>query len=442
MRRYWMISLLIGGGAAALTSALFLLDLLRVPSDWIWSLLLQDEGVEQSLSVGLQILELVIIFLMSIGTAWAIVEATRLWQKWVIIASVLMVALLLWPTLFLYEWRFNLVAPLVAVVVAAVGAMWYGWTEFGRRKARLEEALGDRVSAKVFSRLLERPEPVEFSACEKGVSTLVCRLLSYTSANTTQELEGSDQSEIYCRLASLFSRTVSGFLLSRGAYVESVRLGEVKVSFGMLEEEGEDVAMIVCQAALELQGRLRSFSRDCRARWSLTPITAIGVSTSTVIVGLCDDGSRKCLANSGEAGQFGSRLAFAGRRYGTDILICAATLRLVEDRFEVRPVELLFDPHTQCLSEVYQLLSTSEGFSEESRSSRDAFWQGVIQYRSGDFSSALASFQNASVAGLEDPLVMYWSGLAQERMAVPPSRSLRLVRELTAEGKARLADQL
>lgn len=80
------------------------------------------------------------------------------------------------------------------------------------------------------------------------------------------------------------------------------------------------------------------------------------------------------------------------RIYGSDVLIGARTFQLVHESMELRPMEMIYDPESEVMTEVYELLSLSESFTDEDRQCRDTFWEAVIHYREKEYDKALEKF--------------------------------------------------
>ncbi|HRQ91089.1 MAG TPA: hypothetical protein PLA50_20025, partial [Bacteroidia bacterium] len=139
---------------------------------------------------------------------------------------------------------------------------------------------------------------------------------------------------------------------------------------------------------------------------------------------------------------FADRLALANARLKSELLLGPETLLAIRDRFEVRPVEMLYDPDRQTLVEIYELLGSAESLSEDDRKRRDHFWTGVIHLRKKDFGSALEAFSQARLPGAEDAVLARLIDIVQEKLASPADRPSRLVRELTEEGHARFIQHL
>jgi hypothetical protein len=73
--------------------------------------------------------------------------------------------------------------------------------------------------------------------------------------------------------------------------------------------------------------------------------------------------------------------------------------------------------------------------SEQDSRARDAFWQGVVQYRKGDLKQALASFQSATVEDREDAPLKYFTErveAALKEKTVPEKETPKHSRKLAA----------
>ncbi len=435
MRRYWTISLAIGGGVSLVALALLLGGAFDPASQWLWRALGVLGWAPGGDGARLRSLEIPVVALAGVGTAWGVVEVTRLPRKILVALLAVVAVALLSPALALHGFRFDPFAPAFAAALGGAGGLLFARTEAGKRKEQLEADLGGRVSAGVFAELLEDPAAPGMAGERREVTTLVCRLLPEESEG------GGSGTEELLKAADLFARHLSAFLLSRGAYLEEVGPERVRVSFGMLRADA-DHAEKACRAALDLRGRLKGLSQECEARWFFPLRWGIGIGSGVMVVGRCGSPDGAAVAGLGGEADFADRLALANARLGSDVLIGPGCYRLVRDRFEWRPLELLYDPLRRNLAEIYQLLSVVGGLDEAEAARRDAFWRGAIHLRAGDCEAALREFSDARQPGVEDPPLALLVGKAQEGLAPPDSPSSRLVRDLTEEGRARLIEQL
>lgn len=434
MRRYWLISLAIGGGAALIVLALALGGVIDPVVERLASLYEARGWAIDGEWMRWRWLEMSVVVVAALGVAWAVIEVSPLFGKITAAVGGLLVLSVLSPIFALYGVLFDPLAPLAAAALSAIGAFVYARTPAGKRKGLLEEAVGPRISAGIFRRLLESPTDPGFEGTRREVTTLVCCLFPPETGHA-----GNAPADTLT-MGSLFLRSVSTFLLGRGAYLEEAGPEKVRVSFGMLEAT-PDHAQQACRAALDLRIRLRGLSQEFESRWFHTLRYGIGIESGEMTVGLVGTPERFFFAGLGGGEDFAGRLACANRRFGSDLLMGPETYRRVRDRFEVRPMEMVYDPVACQLLEIYQLLVPVEQFSDEERERRDHFWRGVILFREKRREEALEAFSRARVPGVEDGPLAYFTAKVQDAVALPESRPLRLVRELTEEGHARLIEK-
>ncbi len=437
MRRYWMISLAIGGGAALVALALRFGGVFDGAFAWFWNTSLSSGWARSEGWGNLRYLEIPVIALFGVAVAWAVVEAPRTSQKLLIAALALPVTVLLSPVMALYGGQFDSLGPVVSVLMAASGGLLFARTELGGRKKFLIDSVGERVSPQIFDALLDSPLPPEFSGKTREVTTLVCRLLPEQGPEGSRSVSAEE----VVRLGNAFCRVVVAFLRSRGAYVEEAGPEMVRGSFGMIRAE-VDHAEKAALAALDLKGRMTGFALDWESRWFVPVRWGIGLESGSMAVGLCRSVEGVRVLGIGGEWERADRLALANARYGTDIVLGRDVLHRIGNRFETRPQELLYDPATRSLVEVHELLGTVGSLDDAARCRRDAFWRGVILLRQGDAAAALEELLKAKDAGVDDRALALLIARTQEGVAVPESPSRRLVREFTEDGQARLMQRL
>jgi len=392
-------------------------------------------GIFPGEAVRIRWLEIPLIAVTAVGMAWWVIDVPRPFQKMLIALSGAVVLAGISPTIAFHGYLVDPFSSLAAALLSSVAAFAYAGTERGLRKRVLEEVLGQRVSSAVFHELLEGPRPPDFKGATREVTVLTCRLINY------ERLQAAlDPSELV-KLSNLFIRSASTFLLSRGGYLDESGPEAVRVSFGALTPSGNHAAE-ACRAALEWRGRLRNLSQECENRWFQSLQCGVGISSGRMTVGVYGTPGSYVFGGIGEVNDFSRRLALANLRYGSDILIGPETYRLSNGEMEVRPMEMVYDPATNLMFEIYQLLARTGQFQEDERARRDLFWQGMVHLREKNFGAALDCFNRSRSPVSEDGPVTYFIGRAKEAGAVPEAPASRLVRELTDEGHARLISMM
>jgi class 3 adenylate cyclase len=435
MPRYLLTSLLIGG---AVTVVIFILYFVEAFEPMVRSLAgtYATRGFfsgEALLRV--RWLEILLIAGLSMGVSWCVIDVSRPAMKIIIAIFIALIAASLSPTLAFYNVLFDPFSSLAAVILSAIAGFAFAGTERGMRKRVLEDVLGHRVSDRTFCDLLNASTPPDFQGIDREVTVLTCRFLNL------HELQGTLQGAELIKISNLFTRSVSSFLATKGAYLNETTPEFVEASFGLLQPQGNH-AVAACRAALELRSRLRNLSQECESRWFQPLQFGIGITSGKMTAGIYGAFGQFSFGGIGAVSDFSGRLARANADYGSDLLMSPNTLRLTGEEFEVRPMDMLYDPEEGTLTEVYQLLAKRETFSDEDRQRRDLFWQGIIHLREKKYEAALDCFSRARVPGTEDGPIAYFIGKSQDGVSVPEPKQSRLTRELTEEGHARLISRM
>lgn len=434
MKRYIVISLAIGGAVAILVAALYLLGTFRPALDWLTEVY-SSRGVLSGDPARLRGLEIVLFTLAAFGMAWAVIDISQVGQKVLAFLLIFFLAAGLSPTLAMYGVLYEPFSLLVAIFLSSAAGFVYAGTEQGMRKRVLQGLLGSRVSHRTFVELFEAKAAPDFGGVVREVTVVSCRLFNH------EEMRNKVEAGELTKMSNLFIRSVSTFLLSRGAYLDECNPDLVRVFFGMLKASNNH-AEEACAAALELKSRLRNLSRECESRWFQKLHFGIGVSSGPATIGVYGSQREYFYGGTAEAADFAGRLALANRRYGSEILLGPSTYEVVKSEFEFRPMEMIYDPETDLMSEVFELLADTASFSDEDRERRDMFWKGLIFLREKKYVEALEQLSQARNPGSEDAPTAFFLAKTQEAVSSPDSSEAGKVDELTGKGHARLISSM
>ena len=431
MQRYVFTALSIGGGAALVIIIAISLGAFSAVATWLENLYLSRGILKVSPVERYLWLEMLVVLAVSVGLAWCVIDVSQVAQKILVFGCAVLLVLGLSPTMALYGVLFEPFSSLGAGLLAAAGGFVFAGTERGMRKRVLQDVLGLRVSHSTFSQLLDAPEPPDFDGAVREVTVLTCRIFNH--AELREKLEAAE----LMKMSNLFLRSVATFLTSRGAYLDESGPELVRVFFGMLQPD-DDHADKACEAALELRSRLKTLNQECETRWFQPLHYGIGISSGPMTVGVYGAKEHYYFSGIGAETDFSRRLAHANFRYNSDLLISPETYRLVQERFEFRPMEMFYDPEDDVMTEIYQLLAASDSFDEKERERRDLFWQGVIYYREKKYEEALDHLTRARIAGGGDGPVEFFIAQTQDALTAPEDGTKARSEKLTEDGHARL----
>ena len=413
MRRFVLISAGLGGLSALLVGTLHFLGAFDPLADRLFSFY-QSRGfvAEPANSARLQWAEILAFSITGIWAGWCFCELNRISQKVIVFFVFSFLILCASPTLALFGKLFEPVSSFAALTGSAFASIFFGRGELAKRRRNLETLLAKRASEGTFHKLMNSPAPLDLRGQTREITVVTCSLFP---AHEDGEPESSPENQL--RAANLFQRVVSHFFASKGAYLGEVRPDQVQAFYGLLEnDDAGNNCDRAARASLELLEALKALDAECRRRWQTSVETGIGLSSGSLLCGVRGTGEDAYIGASGPEVQFSQRLAGACAEYGCQILFGPEAHRLVEDKVEVRPLEMFFDPASGSFTELYELLGIPETFGERARELRSHYWDGVIFYREGRYAEAISSLSKAREPGKEDPPLEYFFKKAQAKL--------------------------
>jgi len=413
MRRYLIASILIGLTSLCIVILLHYVGVYGALTNWLErSYSAAGFFLLQSPSARWLWLEWGVLLIVAFGAAWCVTDVSHTSQRILIFLATIIVVSGLSPTLAFYGVIFPPFSALTATAVSMLIGSIYARTENGMRKRVLKNVLGARVSRETFYRLINSQETLALKGGTYEATVLTCRLFNHSELK--EKMEATD----FVALTNRFLRNTADFLMSRGGYLDESSPDCVRVFFGLLVP-GDDHAQQACKTALELKQRLLNLDSECESRWFHKPDHGVAISSGQMTVGVYGSPRHYYFSGVGLTTDFSRRISAMNRIYGSDVLLCARTFQLAGESIAVRPMEMVYDPESRVMTEVYELIGASEDFSGEAQQRRDAFWEAIILYRAGDYEKALEKFSQAGKPGgkSEDKPLNFFVGLTQERLS-------------------------
>jgi class 3 adenylate cyclase len=322
---------------------------------------------------------------------------------------------------------FEPVSGSLALWFAGIAGIAVGGTVNGYRRHVMREYFVGRMSTRLFEELADQNNPAKMTE-RREITVLTCRLLNHAGLSTGIEARQFEE------LATHFQRSVTEFLIARGAYLDDCDPRQVRVFFGFPLSD-EHHALHAVQVAAVLRTQLSVVTREIEQRFGKKAQIGVAFSTGPAVCGLYGVSHFESFSAIGDVIDFASQLCVLNAEYGSKVLISARTYALVKDNAEVRPMEMVCAAGSSQMSEVYELLAEKGTLSEQDARARDAFWQGVVQYRKGDLKQALASFNSATLEDREDAPLKYFTErveAALKEKAVPEKETPKHSRKLAA----------
>lgn len=338
--------------------------------------------------------------LLAFVSAWVGIEMTSQLRRLAFLLGVTFLTFTLGCVLALNGVLFEPVSGVLALWFAGIAGIAVGGTMNGYRRHIMRGLFVGRLSTRQFEELVDQDNPKKMTE-RREITVLTCRLLNHAELATGIEAPQFEE------LASHFQSSVSDFLIARGAYLDDCDARQVRVFFGFPLSD-EHHALHAVQVAAVLRTHLGVVAHEIEHRFGKRAQIGVAFSTGPAVCGLFGADHFQVFSAVGDVIDFSAQLCVLNAEYGSKVLLSARTYALVKDGAEVRPMEMVSAPGSAQMSEVYELLGEKGTLPEQETRARDAFWQGVVQYRKGELKQAQDSFKSATMEDREDPPLKYF----------------------------------
>jgi adenylate cyclase len=158
-----------------------------------------------------------------------------------------------------------------------------------------------------------------------------------------------------------------------------------------------DHAFHACHAALLCQERLQELNHRWKQEGKAPLATRMGISTGETVVGNVGSSERINYTVMGDNVNLASRLEGVNKLYGTRIIVNRATYEAVQERFHLRPLDLVAVKGKSQGSMIYELRGRKgEGDGDDAARLCAGFSRGFEAYLAQDWDGALQIFEELS----------------------------------------------
>lgn len=424
MRRLLVVALIIGAVSALVTVLLFQFGLFDGPAKRLATFYTNHGFLTHPQEPGAP-LHYTVVVILAFLVSWCCIDIPRIAHKIIVIGGLAMLVCFTSVAAVVVEAAgnpniyereplfFEPFSSLAAIGIASILGLIYASTEHGARKRVLQSVLGGRISERSFNQLLEGGRPHFLDGQNREVSILTVRVFNH--AELRQKVSPLDMIE----MTNLFLQNSGEFLTSRGAYVDESSPDCVRVYFGVIQRSQDHIEQ-ACDAALELRQRLRNLDTEMQSRFFHSLRWGIAISCEEMTLGIYQSENETRLSAVGEVVEFVRKLSAANSRYGSEILVSSGAYKRIQERYAVRPMEMIFDTSIELMSEVYELVDLKARLTEADEAARQQFWKGVILYREGRGEEALEIFSALAAESPEDRPLAYFTDRAQTNMVDAP----------------------
>ncbi|WP_395747777.1 adenylate/guanylate cyclase domain-containing protein [Prosthecobacter sp.] len=350
---------------------------------------------------------------MAFVSAWVCIEMTSQWRRFAFLLGGTFLTTSFACIMAMNGVLFEPISGALAMWFAGIAGIAVGGSVNSYRCHVMRDYFVGRLSSRLFEKLADQNDPAKMTE-RREITVLTCRMLNHG------ELSNGIEARQFEELATHFQRSITEFLISRGAYLDDCNARQVRVFFGFPLADEQHARQAVQVAAL-LRMHLGTLTREIEQRFGKKAQIGVAFSTGPAVCGLFGIHHFESFSAVGDVIDFASQLCVLNAEYGSKVLMSARTYALAKDHAEVRPMEMVSTAGSSQMSEVYELLAEKGSLPEAEIRARDAFWQGVVQYRKGELKQSLESFRNAVIVEREDAPLKYFIGRVEQALKGPAS---------------------
>jgi adenylate cyclase len=245
----------------------------------------------------------------------------------------------------------QLTGPLLALLLATVGAFAWSYLTEGRARQLLFRALSQSLSPEMADQLVRNPARLaRLGGDRREMTVMFTDIAGFTDLSEKLEVDK------LVELMNYYLEEMSTVVLQDRAYLDKY-IGDAIMSFWNGVVDQPDHAALACQTALDLQRREREMQPELARRGATGLLTRIGINTGPMSLGNMGSSRKFSFTVLGDSVNFGSRLEGANKIYGSQILIAQTTADQVRDKFVVRKLDLLRVQGKRKPMAVYELMA-------------------------------------------------------------------------------------
>lgn len=309
-------------------------------------------------------------------------------------------------------------APVLAFGMIGICGFTYDFLLERRQKHALKRSVMRFHSPDVAEQIVQHPET--YYSIRQGASRCIVVLFSDIRGYTGMSEQLTAQ-EMVTQLNEYFERMVAVVFARQGAVDKFIGDAMMAV-WGRFrdhpkESELAEDAIHAVDAALAMRAELALLNVGWRASDRTELSIGIGIHQGEAVVGEIGSHERAELTAIGDSVNLGSRLEGATKDYGLDLLISEPVRRRCGSRFLFRSVDLVRVKGKSKPVEVFAVLGSPDAPVPPGL---DAFENGMVCYRQGNFGAALKHFEQAAADGMNDYLTAVFVKRSAALVEQPP----------------------
>ncbi len=318
----------------------------------------------------------------------------------------LLLAIMLWSYWRLATWLLvehdlwiSLAVPFGAMVITAFSTLLTLSAQERNSRRFATEALGRYTSKALVQELLDHPEHLSLEwGRRRPMSVYFSDIAGFTTIS-----EGLTP-ELLVALLNDYLTHMTDIVLAHGGVIDKY-IGDAVMAFWGAPVDDPEHAQHAVACALAMRKRCDELRPVWKARFGYEIFARAGVNSGNAVVGNMGSKHKYNYTVMGDMVNLASRLEGANKAYGTYLMISESTKALINDRFDLRELDLVAVKGKEQPVRVFEVLDTNGHTSAAALTNAAAFEAALAMYRNREFAQAQVAF--AALADHDPPAKVY-----------------------------------
>lgn len=278
---------------------------------------------------------------------------------------------------------------IVITLISYFGSTTYYVLKERKQAQYIKSIFSQYVNKQVVQELISNSDKIKLGGERKNITTMFCDMVGFTTFSENKEPE-----TLVNFINSLLNELTNIIFANNGTLDKYI--GDAIMAFWGAPIENNQHAYLACKAAVEMQEKVKSISREWEAKGEQKLQIRIGINTGDAIVGNVGGEKHKNYTVMGDEVNLASRLEGANKEYFTHIMISDSTYELIRNDFFVRELDLIRVKGKQKPTYVYELIGFNNNKkSEEKFDSLKIYFEALKNYKEKKFKFAKELFEKS-----------------------------------------------
>jgi len=310
----------------------------------------------------------------------------------------------------------DLLAPTIALVLAAVTSLGVSYGRERKRKQFVEGAFAQTLSPVILEQILTDPSLLTAGGTTRHLTVYFSDLVGFTGLSERLAPE-----QLVAALNIYFAEMVDSIVVAHRGYVDKF-IGDAVMAIWGAPVEDRHHAMAAVLAAIDNVSRLPRVRRELAARGIDCALSMrIGIHTGDAIVGMMGSPTKLNYTVIGDSVNLAARLESINKVYGTTIIASEVTVSALTQSIARRTLDRVRVKGKTTPTTLYEIIGRRADLDEPKLRCIDLFEEGLALYWVRDFTSAGKKFEEAlHVDPTDGPSLCYLERCTKYLFA-PPS---------------------